>query len=733
MRNTPHQLKLSVLLTYAALLSMPTYAAEAEAPVKAAEAEENAEAKNAPALAAVTITAERRETLLQSTPLSVGVIDATDLDRTRFQHLFDIEKSVAGVTFYKGASNQQSNIIIRGVGTLNMGYTSAVGVYVDDVPLIRGGAAGQWDLPDIQRIEVLKGPQGTLYGQNSSAGAVRIISRDPDDEKIGWVSAGLGNYGTHEARGYISGPLKEGVLAGSVAFSHRDNDGYGRNRTTGDHVYATDATQARVKLRLTPGDGWDAVLSVDSLLDKSDNGTKSPINYGARKPRDTYSLVDLDGRLERHGLNLRVSKELGAATVLRSITGWRYWTHDPSRMEHGGLPRVSQDNDQSWRQRIFYQEFQLVGELTDRLSYTTGISFTREYFENDNIGKTSADGITINRNRRVTIFDTDDIAVYGQADYKLTDKWTLTAGARYWKSEQEYDAEAWRLNANNDVISQTLGVHGLRKRSSGVTPRLTLGYQWTPDLYWYGSYTEGAKFGGHNRGAGTLQVASYAVEPEKVNAYELGFKSTSFDKRLQFNTTVFYNQYRDYISNVENPILGGVQYEGSVLANAGKAVTYGTEFEVRALLTRELEWNLNLAYLKSEFKDFLNPSGNAARDFTGNQLPFAPRITASSGLSYTVATSNGGEASVFGSVQHISEQESDPGNTVAHRVPSRTNVDLGANYKFPGGKWTANLRVRNLLDKDQVLQKTYTPLYGIEANAYDIPRTVVLGLRYDFL
>ncbi|RMX05864.1 TonB-dependent receptor [Corticibacter populi] len=684
-------------------------------------------------LEAVKITAERRETVVQKTPLTIGVIGADELDKTQFQHLFDIEKSVAGVTFYKGAANQQSNIIIRGVGTTNMGYTSAVSVYVDDVPLIRGGAAGQWDLPDIERIEVLKGPQGTLYGQNASAGAVRIISRDPNDEKIGWISAGLGNYSAFETRGYFSGPLKEGVLAGSLAFSHKQHDGYGKNLTTGEDIYTQDATLGRAKLRLTPGGGWDAVLAADALLDESDNGTKSPQNYGnSSNVRDSYSLKDLNGKLRRGGLNLRVSKELNGGAIVRSTTGWRYWNHDPSPMEHGGLPRISQDNENIWHQRIFYQDVQLVGDWGERLSYTAGLNFTREYFENDVFSQTSADGVNINRARRVTIFDTDDIAAYGQFDYRLTDRLTLTAGARYWRSEQEYDGASYTLDADRQVVAQSVGVSGLKKRSSGVTPRLTLGYQWTPDVYAYGSYTEGAKFGGYNRSASTQQVAVVAADPEKVNAYELGIKTSSFDRRLQVNGTLFYNEYKDYLSTIGNPVLNGVQYQGSVLTNAGKAVTYGAELEVRARLTRALNWNFNLAYLESEFKDFLNPSGSAAGDYTGNKLPFAPKYTLSTGLSYTLPFANGGELDLFGSVQYISEQEIDAANTNGQEVPSRTNVDIGANYRLPGGKWTATLRVRNLFDRDQILLKTYTPLYGIESAAYDIPRTFIVGLRYDF-
>ncbi|WP_324741638.1 TonB-dependent receptor [Tsuneonella sp. CC-YZS046] len=158
---------------------------------------ETLDAEAAPAtggLQEIIVTAERREADVQKVPISIGVLDSTLLGQTGFVHLLDADKAVAGVTFFRGAANQQASVIIRGVGTTNQGYTQAVGIYVDDVPLIRSVAAGQWDLPDIERIEVLRGPQGTLYGQNSTAGAVKIVSRDPGQKPEGWVSVGLGNY-----------------------------------------------------------------------------------------------------------------------------------------------------------------------------------------------------------------------------------------------------------------------------------------------------------------------------------------------------------------------------------------------------------------------------------------------------------------------------------------------------------------------------------------------------------
>ncbi|WP_437880978.1 TonB-dependent receptor [Pseudomonas sp. LRF_L74] len=714
--------KLAAFLAQAAFVTVP-----AVSQAQQATATDN----QSTALEVVKVTAERRETELQKTPVSVGVVSSADLEKTGFQHLFDIEKNVAGVSFFKGASNQQSSIFIRGVGTTNQGYTQAVGVYIDDVPLARSVAAGQWDLPDLERIEVLRGPQGTLYGQNSSAGAVRIISRKPTDEKVAWVSAGIGNYEAREYKGYVSGPLVEERLSGSVAFSYNERDGFGRNLSTGDHINGADTISGRAKLRFTPSDDWDAILTVDGLVDKSDNGTNTtPLNYGNTSPRDSWAIQDLTkSRLERSGVSLNVTKELNDTLSLRSITSYRTYEHDPDYMDIGGLPRYSNTWHQTIEQDLLFQEFQLLGEVNDALSYTAGVLFQNEKWANDNWSY-RGNGGPITRQLARTRYDTDDIALYGQFDYRLSERWTITAGARYWKTEQTYDASAYTLDANLDPLSRTFAVSDFEKTSHGVTPRLTIGYQVTPEAYLYASYTEGAKFGGYNRSAANSQVASVAADPEEVKAYEIGLKTNSFDNRLQINAALFYNDYSDYLAVVSNPTINGTTYGGSVLMNAAKAETYGAELEVRAKITRGLDWNFSFAYVESEFKEFFDPYGNSP--YEGNQLPFAPKYQAATGLSYTHGLSNGDEVSLYGSVQFTDRQFSDQVNNPRAAIPSRTTVDLGADYRFADGHWSAGIKVRNLTDKDHIILKSYIPAYGIESAAYDEPRTVVASVRYDF-
>lgn len=684
----------------------------------------------------VIVTAERRESSLQRTPVSVGVVNAAQLERQGFNNLVDIERAVAGVSNKGGVTNQQASIIIRGVGTTNMGYTQAVGIYIDDVPLIRSAAAGQWDLPDIERIEVLRGPQGTLYGQNSSAGAVKVVSRNPTDESEAWVSAGFGNYDAIDLRGYASGPIVEGLLAASLAFSRREHDGYGYNHTTEQSVFGADVTQARLKFRLTPTENFDAVLSVDGLLDKSDNGTTgTPLNLEGVdvQPRDKYVDKDLStSRLERSGVSLQLNHDLSDTLSLRSTSAYRTYRHDPDPMDLGGLPWPAYEWDQSVDQETFSQELQAFGDH-GRFRYTVGALFIREDWLNDNVGTYSLVSTgSITRRNAITNFNTDDIGVYAQFDYDLTERLKISAGARYYHTKQLYTAASYSLNADYEPVSQTFSVEDLEATADGVTPRISISYQWSPTLFTYVTYTEGAKFGGYNRSASTATVASVAADPETVSAYETGLKATWLDGRLQTNATLFYNDYRDYLAVVLNPTINGEYIIGSVLTNAARAHTWGTEIEARALLTENLSLNFTGAYLETEFDEYLNPSGAVGTDYTGNELPLAPKLSGALTLAYDRVFSGGSTLNLSGSVQYVSSQHNEVSNTPDLEIPERTTVDLWGEYRPANSPWSASLRIKNALDEDHIVSLTSVANYGVYSAAYNEPRTVLLSLRYDF-
>jgi iron complex outermembrane receptor protein len=223
------------------------------------------------------------------------------------------------------------------------------------------------------------------------------------------------------------------------------------------------------------------------------------------------------------------------------------------------------------------------------------------------------------------------------------------------------------------------------------------------------------------------------IDPEKVTTYELGLKTSQLDGRLRANVALFYNDYQNYQASISNPIIGGVPVLGSVIVNAGKAKTYGAEFDAQFRFTQRLDAQLALTYLKTEFVEFSNPTGNANSNLTGQELPNAPRFLAGLGLNYKLPLASGGVVRLNGSARYQTDSYSDIStNREFTKYPSQSFVDVGAAYTTADGLWTAFATIKNLFDKQYVLPGIYRPdlnLYGV---TYNKERQFLIGVRRDF-
>ena len=397
----------------------------------------------------VTVTAERIESVLRVTPVSVGVIDAREIDRKGILQLSDMVGVVAGTSVPNGFSNMPQAVGIRGVGVSQPAMSQAVGLYIDDVPLIRGYATALWDLPDIDRIEVLRGPQGTLHGQNATAGVVRIVSIDPTPAASAWLAAAAGNHGALETRGYTNGALGAATAA-SFAFSRRSNDGFGHNATLARDVNRLDATQFRAKLRWRASPALDAVLAVDGLQDRSDtNTTNFPLNHPNAAPRVTFTSVT-DGPFKRNaaGLSLKVNARVREQVWLRSITGYRAYTDDPTLADWGGLAVQRFTISQRIRQKALSQELQLQRQ-DERLSWTAGLMLVRDRFDFDRFSTAFPLAAPApSTTEAETHLTTTDLAIYAQARHAFGDNTRVTAGVRAYRTRQSGSNQFWRTDAN---------------------------------------------------------------------------------------------------------------------------------------------------------------------------------------------------------------------------------------------------------------------------------------------
>ncbi|KAF1044921.1 TonB-dependent receptor [Xylophilus sp.] len=528
----------------------------------------------------------------------------------------------------------------------------------------------------------------------------------------------------------MAGTLKPDLLYGSFALSRRVNDGYGYNATLNKKVSDTDTTQFRGKLRLTPGGGWNAVLAVDGLIDQSDNNR---VNFPtSAAPRTTYTPIDLDD-FKRHsgGLSLKVEKALDDGLSFKSITSYRRWHDHPNTMEQGGLVQLTSGGVQNPSQKSAVQEFQLQGRQA-RLEWTAGLLLSQVTYDyhRTSWSRSTSTGV-VSRNEGLSERETTDVGLYAQGRYALRDDTGLTLGGRLYKTRQEASSAYWTVNDGGARSALVYAFDGLSTKSDGFIPKIGVDHHLTPSVLVYGNVARGERFGGFADATGVQRSAQYPTTPEKVTSYEVGTKATALDGRLQGEVSLFYNDYDNYISSVRHVVIDGVTVNTTVAVNAGRARLYGLDYDLTARLTPNLDWRFSGEFLKTKFVDFLNPTGEASTNYAGNRLPNVAPGTLFTSLDWRQGI-GGGTLNLNATVQYIRAYYTDVANTAATKTPDQTYVNLYAGYTTADGLWLWSLRVNNLLDKDYAVQRTVSTATGVDATAWNAPRTVVLGLRRYF-
>lgn len=673
----------------------------------------------------VKVTAERRETTLQKTPVTVNVIDSNELEKRSVTKLSDLAGLAAGVNIPNQWLNTQS-VFIRGIGSSRPIGNPSVGWYLDDVYIPRSfGSSFFGNLPDIERVEVLHGPQGTLYGQNTSSGALKLISKQPSADPHAWASLGLGNQGQVETRGYATGALVPEVLKASVAFASSKIDGDVHNVYLHKDVNDYENKQFRSIVDLTPNDSFDATLIIDGLHGHATAGA-TPLNQPGTGKRRNFSDIDDEQNYDSGGVSLKLQQQLNDQLAVKSVTAYRQF--DVDMPSDDPYPTYKSGFDQDLNQDQYSQEFQILGDY-DRFNFITGLMLWHEVFEMDRLSWS---------NNAFSIIDskstTDSVGLYGQGTYHVTDALGVTLGLRFNKEWREMDSAAYASNADRMRLTRRYSVDGLKEEYEAVTPKITVDFQWTPEVLTYATYAIGETSGGWNPASASLAIAEVPVDPEKVTSYEVGLKSTALDGRLRNNVALFYNDYKDYQASINNPIIGGQLITGAVIANAGQAHTWGAEWESTFKATRSLDFNLNLAYLRTKFDEFLNPTGAASTDFAGYELPYAPRWSGSIGTTYSLPLSNGADLRLNANYRSESSSYSAVSATNEFtKFPSTHYLDAGVFYTTADAGWTFSVTGKNLLNKTFELPGSYVPALNYNSVTYNRERQVLLTVRRDFL
>jgi iron complex outermembrane receptor protein len=703
-------------------------------PTAAAEAEPEAPEQAANVLENVIVTADRRETNLQNTPIAITAFGPSTLQDRGVNSIRDLAGQVPNLSIPRASiSYTTQTYSLRGIGESDPIQEPVLALYVDDVYQPRQ-IGSMLDFNDLERIEVLRGPQGTLYGRNSSAGALRIITLDPNDEFRVRASLSYGSFNAIHALATVSGPIIEKRLFASLSFLEHHRDGTAFDPTLNRDVNRIDVNSLRGKLRWTPTDRWDIQGTVTRTVDRSD--TRSYIPYDQPEgfsTRRSYSEVPPYQKLNQLNGSLRIVHHLTDHLDIKSISALGGFDLNPVYYDNDGQAALIQKNLIHYKDAYFTQELQLNGQY-DWVHFTGGLFYLHERFfvQRDGYSRRNSqptdpelnpENYGFARAHNVTL--TDSFAAFGEVEFKITDKLRLTAGLRETVEAKSFDFNNKVLNLQGDVVDQSIKGKS-DKTWSALTPKASLSYQWTQDLLTYATYARGFKSGGFDNRATNITLAERAFNPENVDNFELGAKFEWLNHRLRTNLVGFYNDYRDLQVSYTDPAFPGT----SVRGNAGKAHTEGVELEADARLPFGLSLQFAGGYLHAVYDRYKNAGGQGV-DADGNDLTNAPRWNFTAGGTYELPFSLwGGFIRLAPDVQWASSQYGSALNRPQERVPPQAFVNATASWISDDEHLVVSLAGRNLGNSQKPVSTTYTPNTGVYYSNYADPRTVLLTVKY---
>ena len=765
----------ALLLAGAAIFCVPTSALaqdqqppENQASTAASPATPEASADDE----AIVVTARRTEENVQRVPGAITAFSEKSLDRIQATDTTGLQGAVPNLNIVQGrGSSNSTNIFIRGIGQPDalQTFDPAVGVYVDDVYLsrIRGN---QLDLLDVERVEVLRGPQGTLYGKNTIGGAIKFVTRKPGQEFRATGSIAVGSYNQFELKGAASGPISD-TLAAGFAVMRAKRDGFVEDRND-DREYNNKNTLAgRAAIAYTPSSSLRVDLSADYAHDDAKLNTGAPLNdivhlftptviVPLERDPDHYNFtvettpgLPNSTKMTHWGLSGTAAYDVNDQLTLKSITAYRklrttdYVDIDATAAEVGDvLVDVHQDQ--------FSQEFQLL-YTSDRLSGVAGLYYLdeditshQEAFADDLVNLAAFRGILPDFLLGPSNFPTflrtidDDLktnsyAAYANVSYSVTDALRLSVGLRWTRDEKDYFRTTSTFSSSPLLNSVAPFVFDRKDHWSDVSPMASIDYQFSPSTMAYLRYSKGFKSGGFNGRANEIG-SSTAYDPETANSYEAGLKTT-IARQLRLNVAVFHTGYKDFqarVSELDDSTLPPTPLL-SVL-NAGKLRIRGAELEAVWTPTPQLLLDTQIGYLDAEYKEFDDlrfTSFGGSRAF--QEPAFAPKWTMRFGGQYIFDLGSSGGITLGGQARYRSRHALSVDNTF-------TNTDTEIEGLFQKGYWLADARIvwedaakhfevglygNNLFDK---LYKTdgqeFSSIGNIRTVYFGAPRTVTLRL-----
>jgi iron complex outermembrane receptor protein len=728
----------------------------------------------------IVITAQRREERLQNAPISVTALSATALESRGIDNLADVSNFAPNLELHPtnrpaGGGSAFAGYI-RGVGTGDFQFPTdpGIGLYVDDVYIARS-LGGLLSLSDIARVEVLKGPQGTLYGRNTIGGAINVVTTDPiiTGSAKGMLSARFGSYGRIDGTASINAPLIDDTLGAKLSVSYLSSAGYGK-RLLSDERYGNEnrfIVRGGIKWDVEPG--VEFKLNADYTRQRQMptggellafnptgptvakiarfNAIAAPFEnallglpagsiYDGRwvspSPYRNYALGNQQDDANIGGVSGVITFDLTPDIKLKSITAWR--TIDALvEVDGDQTPYFLQQSRTTLKSDQYSEEVQLGGTaFDDRLNFLIGGYLFKEK-GNSGLLTRSFEGIyeaLVAAHLPVTAADisntfttfamtADSYAVFTQETLKLTDTLSLTAGGRYNHDRKFYSTSVTRTQNNTVLVPLSSAVADW----DSFTPKLGIDWKPTPDTLVYASWSKGFKSGGF--GASTLaSTPTPRYDPEKLTSYEVGAKTSWFNNRLIFNAAGFYSEYR----NIQLTVQGVDPVTNANLRttqNAGGSNIKGFELEIQAVPTRGLNFNLGAGYVDAKFNS-LTPAAITSGFKLGSLVPQIPNWSINSGLEYGFDA--GGKWSLRGDFTYKGAQLLTPADATSYQ---KQYALLGARISFkPAALPGIELSVEgsNLTNNIHAYYKSTLAPTGEYVQVPDVPREIYATIRFNF-
>jgi iron complex outermembrane recepter protein len=607
----------------------------------------------------VTVTATRRAESLQSVPIAVSVVEGFELEQANLNNLESIIKRVPSADFRSNSSNKDTSLFVRGVGTITTspGAEPTVSTVIDGVVLSHPGQASL-DLLDVDRIEVLRGPQGTLFGKNASAGVINIVTQEPSSELHRYVDVSYYQGNEKRVRAGISGELSSGVAWGSLTGLYGDYGGNVKNVYNGETVNGYDKAGARGKLVLKPSADLKITLNADYLQSTGTNtftvaaGQTQAFPTGATTrasaatltalspvtPSATNRQINSDYKTyvddTNWGLSGQVDWNIGAYT-LTSITAFRRW-NNTQYQDGDGLPLALTYDKGTVALDQVSQEVRLASPKGGFFDYVTGVFYQHTKDDETYQRHTNPGGNYGIANYSVS---NTNYSVFGEGRFNFTPRARLISGLRLTETNLDYQHQR--------VSNQVADVSGIRAstRSSGSTTdtgysgRIGPQFDLTENISTYATYSRGYKGPAYNVFYNMRSLDTTPLKPETSDSYEVGLKSESFNKRLRLNIAAFSTKYDNYQANLVD-LVGGVAV--TRLINAGEVSTKGVEVDFTAKPSSQLTLSGAVANTRARVEKFSCPTGAVSNCLlNGQPLPFAPDWRANLRADYRIPVADG--------------------------------------------------------------------------------------------